>query len=289
VRDLADVSAETRHRMQQIYEAINPTLPNDPAAEHYVRLMQSAGVEPLLDDTRRILAEIVRVADVRRKVEARQLAAGSAVTPLSGDQLLEFYVRQAAIAARQSRRENGPRALLLALGVALDERGLLTKLPTANDVVPHVEGQQQRAARIAAVGQPTMRGQAEVAQQFFLAANLVAMTGSQTARSPEMLKHIADAGGETSLGFDNLAANRAGIVFAHAVLGGRLPLEELAKRFTVESVLPPLEGLREGANVAELEKDSAHQNAAIFQAELNALEGRFMALPVYQKPLPTSR
>jgi hypothetical protein len=288
VRDLADVSPETRARMQQIYQAINPTLPNDPAAEHYVRLMQTAGVQPLLEDTRRILAEIVRVADVRRKVETRQLAAG-AKEKLTGDQLLEFYVRQAAIAAKQSRRENGPRAMLLALGIALDERGLLTKLPTASDILPHIEGQQQRAARLAAVGQPTMRGEAELAQQFFLAGNLVAMTGSQTARSPEMLKHIADASERPTLGFDSIAANRAGLIFAYAVLSRRLSLDELARRFTVEDVLPPLDELRDGATAPELEKDSAHQNAALFQAELNSLEARFTALPVYQKPLPTTR
>jgi hypothetical protein len=274
--------------MQQIYEAINPTLPNDPAAEHYVRLMQTAGVQPLLEDTRRILGEIVRVADVRKQVESRQLAAG-AKEKLTGDQLLEFYVRQAAIAAKQSRRENGPRAMLLALGIALDERGLLTKLPTASDILPHIEGQQQRAARLAAVGQPTMRGEAELAQQFFLAANLVAMTGSQTARSPEMLKHIADASEKPTLGFDSIAANRAGLVFAYAVLSRRLSLDELARRFIVEDVLPPLEVLRDGANAPELEKDSARQHAALFQAELNSLEARFTALPVYQKPLPTTR
>ncbi len=289
VRDLADVSPATRARMQQIYEAINPTLPNDPAAEHYVRLMQTAGVQPLLEDTRRILAEIVRVADVRKKVESRQLAGGGAEAKLTGDQLLEFYIRQAAIAAKQSRLENGPRAMLLALGIALDERGLLTKLPTTSDILPHIEGQQQRAARIAAVGQPTMHGQAELAQQFFLAANLVAMTGSQTARSPEMLEHIAEACERQTLGFNNIAANRAGLVFAYAVLSRRLSLDELAQRFTVESVLPPLDDLRDGAYLPELEKDSAHQNAALFQAGLNALEARFTALPVYQKPLPTSR
>jgi hypothetical protein len=289
VRDLGDVSPATRARMQQIYEAVTPTLPNDPAAEHYVRLMQTAGVQPLLEDTRRILAEIVRVADVRRKVEARQLAGGGAVAKLTGDQLLEFYVRQAAIAATQSRHDNGPRAFLLALGIALDDRGLLTKLPTASDILPHIEGQQQRAARLAAVGQPTMRGEPELAQQFFLAANLVAMTGSQTARSPEMLKHIADASEKPTLGFDRIAANRAGLVFAYAVLSRRLSLDELARRFTVEDVLPPLEVLRDGAIAPELEKDSAHQNADLFQAELNSLEARFTALPVYQKPLPTTR
>jgi hypothetical protein len=290
VRELSAVSGETRHRMQQIYTAVDPTLPNDPAAEHYVRLMQTAGVEPLLDDTRRILAEIVRVAQVRRDVEARETAAGKpAKKPLSGDQLLEFYVRQAALAAKHVRRDNAPRAMLMALGIALDDRGVLLKLPTADEVVPHVEGQQQRAARIAAVGQPTMRGRAELAQQFFIAANLVAMTGSETARSTETLKQIAEVRGTAALGFDNIAANRAGVVFAHAVLSRQLSLDEVAQRFTVEAFLPPLEGLREGNNVSELDKEFALQNQQQIQAELMHLEARLATLPVYQELLAPAR
>jgi hypothetical protein len=276
--------------MQQIYTAIDPTLPNDPAAQHYVHLMQSAGVEPLLEDTRRVLAEIVRVAQVRKNVEVRESTAGGGGGPqLTGDERLEFYVRQAALAAKQIRGDNGPRAMLLALGLALDERALLTKLPTASEVAPHIEGEQQRAARIAAIGQPTMQGQADLAQQFFLAANLVAMTGSQTARSPEMLKQIADARGVPTLGFDNIAANRAGIVFAHALLSRRISLDDLAQRFTVEAYLPPPDKLRVGPNAPELDKDFAHQNAQLFQAELNSLEARLTTLPVYQKPVAPVR
>jgi hypothetical protein len=172
--------------------------------------------------------------------------------------------------------------MLLALGIALDDRAVLTRLPTASEVVPRIEGEQQRVARREAIGQPAMHGQPDLAQHFFLTANLVAMTGSRTARSPETLKQIADAREASTLGFDNIAANRAGIVFAHAVLSRGLSLDEIAQQFTVAAFLPPPAGLRQGANVAELEKDFAHQNPQLFQAELTRLEARIMALPVYQ-------
>mgnify|MGYP000981138187 CR=1 FL=1 len=45
----------------------------------------------------------------------------------SDDELLQFYVRQAAIVSRNVRRDHAPRAFLLALGVAFDSGALLAK------------------------------------------------------------------------------------------------------------------------------------------------------------------
>jgi hypothetical protein len=286
VHDLSSVSETTRRRMAQIYAAVNPTLPEDPAAAHYVQLMATAGVQPLIADTRRILAEIVRVAQVRKKASDGEAAAGNGVAAaqLNGDQWLEFYVQQAALAARHVRRDNGPRSFLLAIGLALDDQGLIPKLSLATEALARMEGEQERQVRLVAIGQPTMRGRADLARNFFISAQLIALAGSPTGRSPETLKTIAQLQDGAEFDFDDIAANRAGIVFAHAVLSGRLSLDDVAQRFTCEAVLPPLEELRTGVNAQQFEGDLRAIEAGQLNAALSNLEARLTTLPIYQAP-----
>jgi hypothetical protein len=275
--------------MAEIYRAVNPTLPSDPAAGHYVELMAAAGARPLIDDTRKVLLEIVRAAQLRRSMGERQgEAGGKAAAPITDDQLLELYVRQAALAAKQVRPENSPRALLLALGVAFDDVGLLRNLPVAGAVIPHIEGEQERARRMAAIGRPTMRGRADWAKHFFVSAHLVALTGSETARSAGLLKEMVDAHGGSGFSFADMAANRAGIVFAHALLSNQLTLNDIAQRFSVEAFLPPIDDLREQLGAKEFYKDYGGLTDERLAAELSRIEARVTALPIYQsRPTPT--
>jgi hypothetical protein len=289
VRQISDLSPETRRRMGEIYRAVNPTLPNDPAAGHYVELMAAAGVRPLIEDTRKVLLEVVRAAQLRQTMSQRQPAAqGKAAAPITDDQLLEQYVRQAALAAKQVRPENSQRALLLALGVAFDDVGLLRKVPVAGAVIPHIEGEQERTRRIAAIGQPTMRGRADWAKHFFVSAHLVALAGSETARSAGLVKEMVDAHGGSGFSFADMAANRAGIVFAHALLSNRLTLDDIVQRFSVEAFLPPIDDLREQLGAKEFYKDYGGLADERLAAELSRIEARITALPIYQlRPAPS--
>jgi hypothetical protein len=284
VRDISAVTPETRRRMREIYAAIEPTLPNDPAASQYVNLMSAAGAKPLVEDARKILQQIVRVAKVQKKIEDRAAAAGGAASPpaMTGDQLLEFYVRQAAFAAKQVRRENANRALVLALGVALDDAGALRKLSVASNVIRHIESESQRADRLASLRQPTMRGRADLAKHFFVSAHLVALSGSETARGAGLIKELLDAHGGSGFSFADMAANRAGIVFAHALLGDRLTIDDIAKRFTVEAFLPPVDDFREQLGAQEFIDAYGGPGDARLSAELTRIESRIMALPVYR-------
>jgi hypothetical protein len=276
VRQFGDVMPNTRRRMQEIYKSLEPTLPDDPAAAQYQQLVASAGARPLVDDARRVLQQLVRAANVQKKINEQSKA------PVSGDQLLELYVRQAALAAKLVRRENAPRAFILALGVAMDDISSLRKLPVASGVVPHIEGEHERAARIAAIGEPTMRGRADLSKHFFVSAHLVALSGSATARSAGLIKELVDAQGTSGFSFADMAANRAGIVFANAVLTGRLTLDEVAQRFTVEAFLPPVEDLQEELGAKEFTEAFGGIGDARLTTELNRIEARIQALPVYQ-------
>jgi hypothetical protein len=280
VRQFSEVMPETRRRMREIYTALEPTLPDDPAAAQYQRLVAAAGARPLVDDARKVLQQIVRVANVQKKLNQQ------AATPVTDDYLLQLYVRQAALAAKQVRRENGPRAFVLALGVAMDDAGALRKLPIASGVIPHIEGELEQPGRIAAIGKPSMRGRPDLAKHFFISAHLVALSGSETARSAGLVKELVDAHGASGFSFADMAANRAGIVFANAVLTGRLKLEDIAQRFTVDAFLPPVEDLQEQLNAKEFSEAFGGIGDARLAAELKRIEARIAALPVYQSGLP---
>ena len=281
VGEFGDVMPDTRRRMREIYAAIEPTLPDDPAANQYLQLVASAGARPLVEDAKKVLQQIVRVAKVQQKVNQQPSTAGGGV-PADGDKLLELYVRQGALAAKQVRRENGPRALVLALGVALDDTDALRALPIASGVVPHIEGDGQRTERLAAIGKPTMRGRADLAKHFFISAHLVALSGSGPARSAGLIKELLDSRGGSGFSFADMAANRAGIVFANALLTGRLTLDDVAQRFTVDAFLPPIDDLQEQLGAKEFSEGFGGLGDDRLTAELSRIEARIMALPVYQ-------
>lgn len=283
VGDFSDLMPATRRRMREIYSAIEPTLPDDPAASQYLQMVASAGARPLVDDARKVLQQIVRVANVQKQLnqEADPNANGGSAA-ITDDKLLELYVRQAALAAKQVRRENGPRALMLALGIAMDDAGALQKLPIAIGVLSHIEGEIQRTERLAAIGKPTMRGRADLAKHFFVSAHLVALAGSDAARSAGLIKEILDSRGGSGFSFADMAANRAGIVFANAVLTGRLTLDDVSQRFTVDAFLPPVDDLQEQLAAKEFTEGFGGLGDDRLTAELNRIEARIMALPVYQ-------
>ncbi len=283
VGDFSDLTPATRRRMREIYSAIEPTLPDDPAASQYLQIVASAGARPLVDDARKVLQQIVRVANVQKKLNREAVANANGVSAaIADDKLLELYVSQAALAAKQVRRENGPRALILALGVAMDDTGTLRQLPIAVGVLPHIEGEVQRTERLAAIGKPTMRGRADLAKHFFVSAHLVALAGSDAARSAGLIKEILDSQGGSGFSFADMAANRAGIVFANAVLTGRLTLDDVSRRFTVDAFLPPVDDLQEQLAANEFTEGFGGLGDDRLTTELNRIEARIMALPVYQ-------
>jgi hypothetical protein len=285
ITSLEELSLDARRRMAEIYGFLDPTLPDDPATRHFRQLINAATIEPLVQDGKHVFDQIVRVAHVEQTLRTSQDQANGR-KPAQGDELLELYVRQAALAAKQVRRENGPRAFVLALGAALDD-GLLRKTPLSATLVSQWEGQSQTAARLAALGDPTMRGRADLAKHYFVSAHLVALMGTEPARAAGLVKEFLDANGGTGFSFRDMAANRAGIVFANAVLTGQLTLDEVAQGFTVEAFLPPVEDLREELHADEFTQAYGGVSDARLANELLRIEERVQQLPAYQLARPT--
>ena len=188
----------------------------------------------------------------------QRLAEAPALGADRGDRLLEFYVRQAALAAKRVRRENGPRAFVLAIGFALDDQGLLRELPIAGTVAAAVGSRSGAAASaLAALGKPTMRGRNDLAKHFFVSVHLAALAGSEAARTAGLVKEMRDAQGGSGFSFRDMAANRAGVVFADAVLNGRVSLDDVAANFTVDGVPAAVDDLREDMDAEAFAKRSA--------------------------------
>jgi hypothetical protein len=200
-----------------------------------------------------------------------------------GDQLTEFYVRQAALAAGQVRREYAESAFLLALGIAMDDTEMLRKLPWTEPIVRRIEPDRQRRQRIKALGNPTMRGRRDLTRHFFVSALSVVIHGSRATRGAGIAKELFDAQGGSGFSFADMAANRAGIAFAVAVLSKKIALPEVARDFRVEVFLPPLDGLTEGLSASQLRRDYGGFGDRRFAEQMSRIDRRVMALPVYQR------
>ncbi len=292
VRDIRKLSKPTVARLRQIYGVLKLALPNDPAARQYLRILNWKSTpkaiakaspqrsSPLTQETRKILGHLL--------VVAQQHQAGVAVEPsqeggseLTGDELTNLYVRQAAQEASRLRSTNARRAMLLALGIFMDDTSTLRATPGIGNFIRSVESEEQREMRLESIGKPTMRERSDLTKHFFVSAHLVVVGGKQATLGAGLAKEIADSQGGTGFSFVDMAANRAGIVFAERVLAGDLPLSDLSHRFHVDDYLPTLRGLEEGLMTADLTKNYGGKGQPTLDEMLAQIEERVQNLPAY--------
>jgi hypothetical protein len=292
VQSARALSPSTVQRLQQIYAVLAQALPHDPAARQQRQILEVLArrpaaprleaprpvaeeeaplVSPLVRDTQTILAQLVAAAE--QKPDA-----------LTGDALTDHLVRQAAGVAARMRSGNKQRALLLALGIFLDDTDTLRSLPGTGDFLRQVESGTQRSDRMPLQGAPTLVGRSDLLKHFFVSAHLVVVGGKPLSASAGLAKEMADANGGTGFSFVDMAANRAGIAFAEALLAGQLALPQLARQFHGVDYLPVLDGLLEGLTAEQLEADYGGLGGAALTEQLDNLEQRVLNLDVYTSP-----
>jgi hypothetical protein len=280
---LADVSNDTKRRLQQIYTELSRSLPNDSAGQHYVQMMSSSTANtPLEGSARRVLQEIVRSAVSNR---ARPIARGDssgANSRLAADDLTAYYVRRAAGAADQLPDEVAPRAFLISLGMGMDRSGLLAKLPGSANLAQLIEPTSERTIRLTMLGDPTLRGRADLTEHFFGSAFLTATMGGDAARAAGLTKELLDAHGASGFSFADIAADRAGVRFAEGILSGKFKLNLLARGFSVDTFMPEIEGLPEGLTAVEVASQFGTKSDARFLKQLRAIDQRIGHLPPYR-------
>jgi hypothetical protein len=284
-RDLTHISEltpDTRLRLKQIYEQLSRSLPNDLSSMRFLQLMSSAAATPLAASAKKVLQEIRRAAVANRALPVAISGDGGAPSRREGDALTDYYVRQAARAADTLPKDVAPRAFLVALGVGLDHSDLLAKVRGASGMARAVESPTERAARLAVLGEPTIRGRRDLAQHFFVSAFLAATMGSDIAQTAGTAKELVDAHGTSGFSFADLAADRAGAKFAEGIISRRFPLDLLSQGFSASAFVPDVAGLPEGLSAADVASQYGSANDPRFQKQLQAIDRRLLQLPPYR-------
>lgn len=279
---LVDMTLGTKARLRQIYQALSPTMPDDPAANHFVQSVSVAAVQPLLLGTKQVVASVTSAAQANLSLPEAGEAPQGFATRRTGDELTEYYVRQAAGIARFLPDDVATSSFLLGLGIALDDSTVLRDHPKFGNFVKSVESDSERSLRLVALGQPTVLGRRDLAQHFVVSAYLAAAGGTELAVTTGLMKEMADASGGSGFSFVDMAANRAGILFAGSLLNKRVSLRAVGDEFTVAAYMPNIDELPEGLTAAQLLAEYGPQNDDRFQRELKRIEQRLLQLPNYR-------
>jgi hypothetical protein len=295
IQRIRDLSAGSKLRLRQIYAALRPTLPDDPAADHFIALLgapiaaQQTGDRgttsvptPVLLGAKQVVAQIVRSAEANRALPPKREATAGQQTRREGDELTEFYVRQAAGIARFLPDSIGPPAFLLGMGIGLDDSEVVRRHPTFGGLVRAIESDKERSQRIKVLGQPTIWNRRDLAQHFATSAYLVAASGTQASAAAGLAKELLDAKGASGFSFADLAADRAGILFAGGVVSRRFGLRSLLDGFQVVNFVPAVDDLPEGLTLAELISEFGTQEDGRFHEQLHRIDERLLELPAYR-------
>jgi len=263
-----ELSAATRLRLSQIYAKLADTVPGDKSARQYHFQMGLAGDTPLANATRGVVSAV--------RTAALEHAARGGV--LREDRLTEYYVRYAAKTAAGLPHDVAPAALLLGLGIGLDESATLLDNRLTGAFSRVVESESEREQRGKALASPTLLGRRDLARHFFLSAYLTAIIGAPAAESAGLAKELADATGGNGFSFPDLAADLAGISFAERVLRREVPLEQLAERFEVARFMPTIEDLPEGLAWSDLAPRMQGEDAQTFAGYRKTILDRILKL-----------
>jgi hypothetical protein len=204
-------------------------------------------------------------------------------TPLKGDELTEYYVRRAAIAAGRLPEKQRVPGLLLALGVGLDDSPLMRKNPATSAIWKRVESDKERSDRLAVLGTPTMHGRHDLAQHFSVSMALTAVSGAKAAEAAGLIKELMDAApGGSGFSFADLAADLSGVAFATWLLADPSRLANVEKRFTVAGFAVSPRGLKEDLSEEAFEKAYGGIDDPRFRKEMEQLRKKVKALSGYR-------
>ena len=162
-----------------------------------------------------------------------------------------------------------PAALVLGLGIALDDSATLLQTPLTRGFSEAIETPLQRLTRCRSLANPTLLNRRDLAQHFFLSGYLTAVVGSAAAETAGIAKELDDAkSGGSGFSYVDLTADLAGIYFAERLLQRDLSLDELARGFTVAAFMPNVAGLPEGLPWDELTSDGGRENLAQYRRDI---------------------
>ncbi|HWB13984.1 MAG TPA: hypothetical protein VG826_32450 [Pirellulales bacterium] len=215
------------------------------------RLAVGGDVSGLTDATRAVLGAIVLAAEENRRLPVGPQAGGEDLFRRKGDDLTEYYVRAAAVAAAEVPDDYREQAFLVGLAIGIESSSWLRDVPVLGAYLRQIESETGRQRRLAVLGEPTMRGRNDLVQHFMISAALTVLAGARSAEAAGVGKELRDADGGSGFSLSDLCADLSGIEFAERIRTGHLPLRQLAQRFRVRDYLPEVSGLADGLTKRE--------------------------------------
>ena len=214
-----------------------------------VRVTADDAPTPALVPEKKAPAAAAVVAAITKA--AMENAALPVKARLIGDALGDLYVRRAAAAA------NGDvRAFTVGLVKTLDPSDTLGKFPLTAKAFRDLETADEAKARIAVIGEPTLRGRNDRLLHFVVSAALTSLLSENLANAAGLAKELSDMKGGSGFSMGDLLADTAGIVFVRRLSAGE-PIKNLVwvlVSFTGAAVVPDDTGLADSLTVAEFEK-----------------------------------
>ncbi len=274
---------DTRRELNRIYLTLGKQLPDDPAADEYIALLNlppppSALPPPkppeLVIATHEVIQAVVNAA----KINCR------ASTELKADGMTEYFVSRAAAEAAKQSPSVAPKAFLLGIAIALDDEKLWRDFPALGQFSREVESDYERQNRLGVLGRATILGRHDLAQHFILSCALTVQLGPLAAEQLGIAKEIKDAQGENGFSFVGLSAALAGVTFANQVRDGKIPLDKLADSFKIRDFMPEIKDLKEGISWKDFTDDYGSFADYRFQKIRTEIHQQILDLPGYKKP-----
>jgi hypothetical protein len=232
-----------------------------------------------VEATRAVVQAVVVAGRHNSQLPIRLAGTGrSDKTRRFDDELTSYLVRVAAGAARQQPQELRGVAFLAGVAIAIDTSELMREQPFTGRFVRAVESDAERNSRLSVLGLPTLRSRHDLAQHFFVSAQLTALAGAALAETAGIAKELRDAQGDSGFSFTDLCADLAGVAFAERVLQGELSLADLSASFRVSDHLPDLAGLRDGIGHADFIREFGSAADPRFQKMMAEIRGRIVKL-----------
>ncbi len=216
-------------------------------------------------------AEVV----VETRDQVRHLLAATGELP-PGDARFAALIERAFGLARERSVDNDPmlenRAAILALAILLGHERVEPLVGEVTD-----ESSRELAARD--LKDVTLRNRADWTRHFFVSAAITLLSSEQTSDAVGVLKESLDAEeGKSGFSFSDLAADRAGTLFALAATGdvvrARAMQERFAKGVSVDDLFPPAADLPEGISAEDLKSQYGGVDGPGYKRVVDDIEAR---------------
>ncbi|MGD0653364.1 MAG: M12 family metallo-peptidase [Thermoguttaceae bacterium] len=273
---------DTRRELQRIYLALGKELPDDPAAEEYIDMLnlpRPAESSPPPRPPELVVATqaVVQAVASAAKVNSR------ASTELKGDGMTEYLISRAAAEAANQSPALAAKSFLLGIGIALDDEKSWRDFPMLGNFYRQVESDYDRQNRLSVLGKTTIFGRHDLAQHFALSCALAVQLGPLGAEQVGIAKEIKDAHGQSGFSFVNLSADMAGVTFAANVRDGKIPLDKLADSFKIADFMPDIKDLKEGISWKDFIENYGSLSDSRYQKIHSEIKKRIQSLPSHRK------